>query len=52
MKRICLTLDKEVKEQLEKEAKEKGLSLSGYIRFILTERKKWNDSSGILKRTK
>lgn len=40
MKRICLGLNDELKDQLEKEAKEKGLSLNGYIRLILLGRKK------------
>lgn len=37
---IHLTIDDELKEQLQKEAKEKGLSLNSYIRMILIERKK------------
>lgn len=40
MKRICLGLDKELKEQIEKEAKENHQTVSAYIRKILYERKK------------
>lgn len=40
MIRIGLMLDKELKTQLEKEAKEKGLSLNSYIRMLLIERGK------------
>ena len=40
MDKICLALDKKLKEQLKKEAKEKGVSLSGYIRLLLAERNK------------
>ena len=40
MIRFCLGLDKELKEQLEKEAKENHLKLSAYIRKILYERGK------------
>lgn len=37
---MFLNIDKELKEDLQKEAKEKGLSLTSYIRMILLERKK------------
>lgn len=40
MKRICLSLNDDLKAQLEVEAKDKGLSLNGYIRLLLTERNK------------
>lgn len=40
MKKICLGLDKELKEQLTKEAKQKGLNLNSYIRMILYGRGK------------
>lgn len=40
MIRICLGLDKQLKEQLEKEAKENHQPLSAYIRKILYERNK------------
>ena len=40
MKKICLTLDDKLKEQLKKEAKEKSLSLNAYIRIILYGRGK------------
>lgn len=40
MIRFCLGLDKELKEQLEKEAKENHQTLSSYIRKILYERGK------------
>ncbi len=40
MKSICLNIREELKEQLTNEAKEKGLSLSSYIRLILIGRKK------------
>lgn len=37
---ICLYLDQDLKNALETEAKEKGLSLNAYIRLILCERNK------------
>jgi predicted DNA binding CopG/RHH family protein len=37
---INLKLPSVLKEQLKKEAHEKGLTLSGYIKAILAERKK------------
>lgn len=37
---IHFLVDKKLKEELKKEANEKGLSLNGYIRMILIERKK------------
>lgn len=37
---IHIRIEEDLKEQLEKEAKEKGLSLSAYIRMILIERGK------------
>lgn len=37
---MYLNIDEELKEQLTKEAKEKGLTLTSYIRMILIERKK------------
>ncbi len=37
---LHLKIDDELKEQLQKEAKEKGLSLNAYIRMILIERGK------------
>ncbi len=37
---IALKVTNSFKEQLKKEAREKGLTLSGYIKFILAERKK------------
>lgn len=37
---IHLKIDVELKEQLRKEAKEKGLTLNAYIRMILIERGK------------
>lgn len=40
MIRICLGLEKDLKEQLEKEAKENHLTLSAFIRKILYERSK------------
>lgn len=40
MKRICLSINDELKVQLEKEAKEMGISLSAYIRLCLLGRKK------------
>ena len=33
--RVVVYLSKEVAEQLEKEAKEKGLSLSAYVRMLI-----------------
>jgi hypothetical protein len=39
MKRIALGLPQNLKVQLEKEAKAKGLTLSAYIRLLLMERK-------------
>lgn len=40
MKDTIIRLDESLKEELRKEAKEKGLSLSAYIRLILIERNK------------
>lgn len=40
MIRICLGLDKKLKEELEREAKENHQPLSAYIRKILYERRK------------
>lgn len=40
MVKLCLGLEKELKEQLEKEAKNKHQTLSAYIRSILYERGK------------
>ena len=37
---IHCRIEEDLKEQLEKEAKETGLSLSAYIRLILIERNK------------
>lgn len=39
-KSILLTLNEELKNELEKEANEKGLNLTSYIRMLLVERKK------------
>jgi len=40
MEKICLGLEKELKKELTKEAKEKGLKLNPYIRMILYARGK------------
>jgi antitoxin component of RelBE/YafQ-DinJ toxin-antitoxin module len=37
---MYLNIDDELKKELQKEAKEKGLSLTAYIRLLLIERKK------------
>lgn len=37
---IMFFVTKELKEQLQKEARERGLTLSGYIKAILAERNK------------
>lgn len=37
---MFVNIDENLKEQLRKEAKEKGLSLTAYIRMILLERNK------------
>jgi len=37
---IHIKINDDLKRQLEKEAKEKGLSLNAYIRMLLIERKK------------
>ena len=37
---IHILINKNLKEELQKEAKEKGLSLNAYIRMILIERVK------------
>lgn len=37
---IIFKVDKDFKETLKKEAREKGLTLSGYIKAIISERKK------------
>ena len=36
---IHIKIDEELKKELQQEAKAKGLSLNGYIRLILIERK-------------
>lgn len=40
MKEIHIVIDDELKKQLQKEAKSKGLSLNSYIRMLLIERGK------------
>lgn len=40
MKNVILQINEELKEDLQKEAKSKGLTLSAYIRMILYERGK------------
>ena len=40
MKGILLTIDEKLKQELKKEAKERGLPLVSYIRMILIERGK------------
>ena len=37
---LHITIDDELKKELQREAKEKGLSLNAYIRMLLIERKK------------
>ena len=37
---IIFKVSPELKKQLKKEAKEKGLTLSGYLKIIIFERKK------------
>ena len=37
---MYLNIDDELKKELQKEAKEKGLSLTAYIRLLLIERNK------------
>ena len=37
---IMFMISKDLKEQLKKEARERGLTLSGYIKAIIAERKK------------
>ena len=37
---IMFMVSKELKEQLKQEARERGLTLSGYIKAIIAERKK------------
>lgn len=37
---LHITIDEELKKQLEEEAKLKGLTLTAYIRMLLIERKK------------
>lgn len=37
---IMFMVSKELKEQLKKEARERGLTLSGYIKAIIAERNK------------
>jgi predicted DNA binding CopG/RHH family protein len=39
MKSVMIRLDKELLSKLKEEAKQKGLSLSAYIRMLLIERK-------------
>lgn len=40
MKAICIKLDEKLKNDLKKEAKEKGIPMASYIRMILIERGK------------
>lgn len=40
MEQLHLTMSKEQKAQLQKEAKEKGLTLAAYVRLVLLERNK------------
>lgn len=40
MKSIVLQITEELKEELQKEAKQKGFTLNAYIRMILYERGK------------
>ena len=42
---ICLVLDKNLKEQLEKEADDLGITTLAYIRIILKKRKKVVDKN-------
>jgi len=44
---MFLNIDKDLKEELQEEAKEKGLSLTAYIRMILLERSKWWQKNSI-----
>ena len=37
---LVIKIETKLKKELEKEAKEKGLNLSSYVRMILIERKK------------
>lgn len=37
---MFLNIDEELKQELQKEAEEKGLSLTAYIRMLLKERNK------------
>ena len=37
---LHITIDEELKKQIEEEAKLKGLTLTAYIRMLLIERKK------------
>ena len=37
---VVIKINPKIKDNLEKEAKEKGLNLSSYVRMILTERNK------------
>ena len=37
---LHITIDEELKKQLEEEARLKGLTLTAYIRMLLIERKK------------
>lgn len=39
-KKIHIDVDEKMKNQLQQEAKQKGLSLNSYIRTILIERRK------------
>ena len=39
LKKMHISIDEDLKDKLDKEAKAKGLSLSSYIRLIILERK-------------
>ena len=40
MKQVHISISDELKKELEKEAKSRGLTLNGYIRMVLIERGK------------
>ena len=46
---MYLNIDESLKKELKKEAKQLGITLTGYIRMILMKREKWCQAKNIQK---